>query len=51
MNISIIFAFATAVALGCFGTAALARNWLANEPDATAVPFSDQSTTTEITIN
>jgi acetyl esterase/lipase len=51
MNTRIIFAVATAFALGCSGTAALARNWLTNQPEATAAPLSDQSTPTDITIN
>ena len=51
MNASIIFAFAIAFALGCFGTAAAARNWLTNEPDAPSVPFSDLATPPDITVN
>ena len=51
MNTNTIFAVATLLALGCFGTAALARNWLTNEPDATSVPPSDASTLRDSSIN
>jgi hypothetical protein len=50
MRTNIIVTLATGFALACFGTGGHARNWLTNEPDAAAAPFS-QSTPTDVTIN
>jgi hypothetical protein len=50
MNIRTILAVATVLALGCFGTAALARNWLTNEPDA-SVPTSEPQMLDDSSIN
>jgi len=51
MNTKTISAVATVLALGCSGTAAFARNWLTNEPEATFVPAPDASTPRDASIN
>jgi len=51
MRTNIIVAFATAFALGFFGTEGHARNWLTNEPDAISPPVSDTLRPTDLTIN
>jgi len=51
MHTRTIFAVATLLAVGSFGTAAFGRNWLTNEPDATAGPASEAPALEDSSIN